>query len=152
MAPHPLPGMADISRTSRFVEGSRPVAQTPFTDSFVGARALVVEDEFLIAIDVQRILETAGAREVVLAARVADAFAALDGPEPFDIAVLDLLLGEESGEPVAKRLIERRIPFVYSTGIKPSRDEASAMPVVPKPYNSVTLLAGLAKAVAIMRA
>jgi DNA-binding NtrC family response regulator len=130
------------------------VAPSPAHDPIAGARALVVEDEFLIAIDVQRILETAGAREVVLAARVADAMAALDGPEPFDIAVLDILLGEESGEPVAKRLVERGIPFVYSTGIGPSgvnTEGAGAMPIVPKPYTSATLLAGLAKASAMLR-
>lgn len=128
---------------------------TPIPDPIVGARALVVEDEFLIAIDVQRILETAGAREVVLAARVADALAALDGPEPFDIAVLDVLLGKESGEPIAKRLIERGIPFVYGTGIGSPNIDAEgvgSMPIVPKPYTSTTLLAGLAKAVAMLRA
>ncbi len=135
------------------VEESRPVAPSSRPDPIVGARALVVEDEFLIAIDVQRILESAGARDVILAARVADAMAALSGPEPFDIAVLDILLGEESGEPVAKRLLELRIPFVYSTGIGPSGINAGAnlMPIVPKPYNSATLLSGLVKAVATLR-
>jgi DNA-binding NtrC family response regulator len=123
------------------------------SDPIVGARALVVEDEFLIAIDVQRILETAGAREVVLAARVADALAALDGPEPFDLAVLDLLLGEESGEAVANRLVERRVPFIYGTGMGSANVAAGtgSMPIVPKPYNSATLLSGLAKAIALLR-
>lgn len=137
-----------------FIEESWPVAQSLGPDPIVGARALVVEDEFLIAIDVQRILETAGAREVVLAARVADALAALEAPEPFDLAVLDIILGEESGEPVAKRLVEHGIPFVYSTGIGPSgiyAEELRSRPIVPKPYNSATLLAGLAKAIAAMR-
>jgi len=148
------PEWLTFSRTSTFIEDSRPVAQSSGTDPIVGMRALVIEDEFLIAIDVQRILETAGAREVVLVARVVDAQAALDGPEPFDIAVLDILLGEESGESIAKQLVERRIPFVYSTGMGPfgiNAEDAGLMPIVPKPYSSATLLSGLAKAIAVLR-
>jgi CheY-like chemotaxis protein len=137
---------------THFFEAS--VTRLSDSDPVTGARALVIEDEFLIAIDVQRILEAAGAREVILAARVADALKALGGPEPFDIAVLDILLGDESSEPVARILVERRIPFVYGTGMG-IRDMLPKglghVRIVPKPYNGETLLKGLAQAAADLR-
>lgn len=119
-------------------------------DSLItGARVLVVEDEFLIAVDVQRILEEAGAREVVLTARSAEALAALDMPEAFDAAVLDIRLGSESSAEIASALIDRRIPFVYGSGLSiatPPPDRFRHVPIVEKPYTSQMLMEALIKA------
>src|SRR2546422_2248809 len=81
--------------------GPAPMAQSSESDVIAGRRVLVIEDEFLIALEVQRILEEAGAREVVLVARASEALTALGAAEPFDMAVLDLLLRDEAGGPVA---------------------------------------------------
>lgn len=113
------------------------------------ARVLVLEDEFLIALELERIFEAAGAREVVITGRVEDAVAALARPEPFDLAVLDVQIGKHSSEEIALILVERRVPFVYGTGMDSSLaipDRLRHIPVAAKPYNAQALLTALAQA------
>jgi CheY-like chemotaxis protein len=126
-----------------------PVSKTPFT----GKRFLVVEDEFLIQLDIQGTLEAAGATSVVTASRVDEALKALDGGtdpnEKFDAAVLDLRLDKDSSAPVAERLATTKVPFVFLTGapndVAFAKDHASA-PIVGKPFDSAALLAALERA------
>src|SRR6186997_965770 len=80
-----------------------------------GKRVLVVEDEFLIALDIQHILESANA-EVVLAYRVNQALEALRTNGPFAAALLDLKLDGETSLPIAEQLHAAGVPFVFSTG------------------------------------
>jgi CheY-like chemotaxis protein len=58
-----------------------------------GKRVLVVEDEFLIALDIETILESGGA-EVQTANRVEQALTLIKSGGPFDGAVLDTLTGQ----------------------------------------------------------
>ncbi len=106
---------------------------------------LIIEDEFLIAADVERIVQDAGAAGVLLASSVATARAFLDGGRPIDLAILDLKLGGEDGLPLAQELRDRRIPFVVATGL----DSNAALPdaiVVHKPYNDRDVVQALVKA------
>jgi predicted metal-dependent phosphotriesterase family hydrolase len=95
---------------------------------FQGRRILVVEDEPLITFLLEDTLMIAGAQTVVQAARVADGRSAL---------------------PVADRLAELGVPFVFATGLDPSavnKGEHATAPVITKPYNPeevVSCLAGL---------
>ena len=57
-----------------------------------GKRCLVLDDEFLIALDIQQTLELAGAAYVACVATAAEAFALLRARPDFDIAVLDVKL------------------------------------------------------------
>ena len=66
-----------------------PDPKTPLA----GLRCLVLDDELLIALDIQQILEAAGAAQVLCAGNAADAMAALRGGQVFDLAVLDVILG-----------------------------------------------------------
>ena len=59
-----------------------------------GKRCLVLDDEFLIALDIQQTLELAGAASVACVATVTEALALLEGSPDFDIAVLDIKLSE----------------------------------------------------------
>ena len=130
------------------------MAQSSESDVIAGRRVLVIEDEYLIALEVQRILEEAGAREVVLVARAAEALTALGAAEPFDMAVLDVRLGDESGEPVARTLEERGIPFVIVTGLAsegPVLEGFGHIPVLEKPYDAGTLVQTLVEAVRAAR-
>jgi CheY-like chemotaxis protein len=123
-------------------------------DFFSGKRILVVEDEFLIALDIQRILEGEGVKTVVTASRVAQALDLVLSGGPFDAAVLDLRLDRETSTPVAERLHEARIPFVFLTGGQATDDiiqRFKSAPVVGKPFDSDALLAALAKAMAAER-
>jgi DNA-binding response OmpR family regulator len=112
-------------------------------------RVLVLEDEFLIAMEIEEILESAGAREVVVVGRVADALAVITDTRSIELAVLDIHLGSESSEAVALALMQRNIPFVFGTAMDSSiavPDQLRHIPVVDKPYNGETLLAALEKA------
>ena len=113
-----------------------------------GKRVLVVEDEFLIALDIQSILENAGA-EVVLAHRVAHAIETIHNNGPFDAALLDLKLDTETSVPIAERLHADGVPFVFSTGATGDTAIAARFPdvtIVGKPFHTETLVAALAAA------
>jgi CheY-like chemotaxis protein len=121
----------------------------PIADaSLNGKRILVVEDEFLILLDIRHILESAGA-SIVTASGVADALAALGARGRFDAAVLDLRLDRDSSTPVAERLLAAGVPFVFLTGAPSEASQAqqfSKVPVIGKPFDSATLLAALSHA------
>jgi CheY-like chemotaxis protein len=119
-----------------------------------GKRLLVVEDEFLILLDLQNILEAAGAESIVTASHIADAFVALDRSATFDAAVLDLKLDKDSAAPVAERLSLIGVPFVFLTGAPTDAQLALQFgfaPVVGKPFDSATLLEALSQAMTTRR-
>ena len=88
---------------------------TPPTLPLSGRRILVVEDEYLIAIEIERWLLEAGAE---VAGPVPDAERALALIEtgPLDAAVLDIHLNCEPVYIVADRLTERGVPYLFATG------------------------------------
>jgi len=114
-----------------------------------GKRCLVLDDEFLIALDIQQVLEDCGA-DVVCAGNVADALSAIDGAG-FDLGVLDLKL---SGTPatsiaVAEALSARGTPIVFLTGMRGDDVHTARFPrapVVIKPYETPLLLSAIARA------
>jgi len=57
-----------------------------------GKRCLVLDDEFLIALDIQQTLELAGAEYVAAVASVPEALALLRGEPEFNLAVLNVKL------------------------------------------------------------
>jgi len=113
-----------------------------------GKRLLVVEDEFLIALDIESIFESVGA-EVKTANRVDQALAVIKNDGPFDAAVLDLKLERETSLPIAEQLQVQSVPFVFLTG---AAGDASIVaqfanaPVVGKPFDSETLFSALEQA------
>lgn len=74
-------------------------------------RALIVEDEFFIALDLADRLEALGWSVVTIAATVSGALASLDRERP-DIALLDINIEDGLVTPVAARLQAREVPFV----------------------------------------
>ena len=120
------------------------------THALSGKRVLVVEDEFLIALDIQRMLEGEGVKTVLTASRVAQALDLFLSGGPFDAAVLDLRLDRETSTPVAERLHAAGVPFVFLTGGQATDDiiqRFKSAPVVGKPFDvpgALRLLAPLA--------
>lgn len=80
-----------------------------------GARVLVLEDEAIIALDVEGILTDAGFEVAATLATCADALEWLD-QNVAHIALLDMHLLDGSCEPVARRLADKAIPFVVFSG------------------------------------
>ena len=88
---------------------------SPASVDLAGRRALVVEDQFLIALDMEVMLRALGVRAVDLATGIADALAAIDRTPP-DLAILDWKLGVTTTVPVAEALRVRGTPFVFVSG------------------------------------
>jgi len=115
-----------------------------------GARCLVLDDDLLIALDIEQLLRAAGASVVACVGNVADAVVALQNETPFTVAVLDIALGgSDDGVAVAALLQQRNIPFVFLTGMGGNDPRAlryPEAPVVDKPYQLDELLAALRRA------
>jgi CheY-like chemotaxis protein len=112
--------------------------------SIAGRRFLVLDDEFLIALDIQQVLESAGADSVVCAGNATDALKAIEAALAFDLAVLDYrLTGSTSSLYVADALMQASIPFVFLTGMrgdKQMQEKYPDVPVVEKPYDAKLLI------------
>ncbi len=93
---------------------------------------LVVEDEYLIALEAQHMLEDAGADVVLLANSVRDVRKLLDDGPPIDVAILDLKLGDEDARPLMGSFAEKAIPFLLTTGFEGAAPEGVV--VLTKPY------------------
>ncbi|MER2534970.1 MAG: response regulator [Rhizobiaceae bacterium] len=108
-----------------------------------GLRILVIEDEFLIALDMEQLCSDNGAATVAIVSRMVSP---QDLPD-CDVAILDLKLSGVSTVPLAQHLRQRGVPFVLVSGYQ-DRDEISRQfpgaPVLPKPYMPEDLLSAVA--------
>ncbi len=85
-----------------------------------GVRVLVVEDDPFLLMDLESTLGGAGAVVVGLCRTLEEALRCSD-PADFSVAVLDYRLGAETASPVARRLVDQGVPFLFYTG--QARDE-----------------------------
>jgi CheY-like chemotaxis protein len=106
--------------------------------SLSGKAVLVVEDEPLIAYVLQVDLEDVGAR-VVTATTRAGALAILER-RTFDVAILDLRLGDGDCGEVASSLRAQGIPYVVASG-DPMAEDYGAHARLDKPYLSAEVIA-----------
>jgi DNA-binding response OmpR family regulator len=77
----------------------------------MSTRVLVVEDEFMIGLDIGQQLADAGYEVVGPATSVEKALRFIAEPG-CDVAILDVNLGDETSEPVARKLRGSGKPFV----------------------------------------
>ena len=99
-------------------------------------RILVLEDEALILLDLEQTLMDAGVETVLVAATNADALTIVDGAV-LDAAILDVNLGRgESSYDVARRLQQKGVPFLFSSGTDGVSEGFENVPLVLKPFTS----------------
>jgi CheY-like chemotaxis protein len=96
--------------------GSEMSLQTDNPGPLSGRRVLVVEDEYFLADDIARALQSLGARVLGPVAELSDAAHLLEGQPMVDAAIVDINLRGELVFPFARRLRARNIPFVFTTG------------------------------------
>jgi DNA-binding response OmpR family regulator len=102
---------------------------------------LVVEDEPLLAMDVERLLGDVGYRVIGPATTPSHALRIIEADRP-DLAVVDLNLGREMIFPLLDVLADRAIPFVFVTGhsIEMVPAQHRHRPFLQKPYEPAALL------------
>jgi len=114
------------------------------SSSLAGVRILLLEDEPLIALEVEDLCRESGAEEVVTRGALDEAESALS--DKFDIAVVDLILRGKSALPLADKLVSLQIPIVFTTGGDADAQLAERFPDAPlvkKPYNRTELIGAI---------
>ena len=114
--------------------------------SYIPRRVLVVEDDAVLALDIEATLADAGVREVVLVATTADALAALREAKP-DVMVIDVHLADRSDGWALAELVDTVGPnppgIIFSTGAPQDIPApiAALGHVLEKPYAPADLVA-----------
>jgi len=107
-----------------------------------GEQVLILEDEPLIALDVQEVLEREGAT-VLVAPTIREALQCAGHPG-LSAGLLDVAVGREDAEPVCEALSRRRVPFVFFTGmLESSLVRWPGAPIVRKPAASAAIIGAL---------
>lgn len=122
----------------------------PAGGALQGRRVLIVEDEMLVAMELESLLAQEGYAVLGPAPSIARALAVLDQARP-DAALLDINLNGEPATAVAARLSEEGVPFVLITGYAEAQSrepELQNAPRVDKPVNQQELLRVLARLLA----
>ncbi len=115
-----------------------------------GKSILVLEDEFLIAMDVEQMCSDAGAADILIIRTVPEAEAALEQGRRFDAAIVDVMLAGRPTLDFARRLGDAGIPFVFATGYAENEELATAFPgvaVVSKPYAGHAIVSALTETI-----
>lgn len=111
-----------------------------------GMRLLVLEDEYLIGLDLERIAEECGAKSVELISTIDGLLDWIDRGSECDIAILDVQAGNVPSFQAALVLKERGIPIVFTTAYDQSPDLAgfAGVPIVGKPYGKQEIVQAVA--------
>ncbi len=99
---------------------------------------LVVEDEPFILLEIQRILEEAGA--CVHAARSVQEALALLAAEPITASILDYRLQGGTADDLCHQLAARKIPFVIYSGYSDVKGACNKGEIVSKPADPQLLV------------
>lgn len=134
--------------TGRMPQRERPAAGhvAPLHAHRARKRVLIVEDEPLIALEIEEMLELHGYDPIGQAPTVGAALKAIARSEP-DLAVVDANLVGEPVDGVLAALRSRKVPCVMVTGFAreslPNIVSADRIPVVTKPVQAAALMAAL---------
>lgn len=119
-------------------------------DALRAAHILVVEDSFLILMELESVLLDAGAEAVWTCRSVSEGLRVLT-EQVVDAAILDLQLDRETSVPVARALAARAVPFFFYTGQLDTggvRAEWPGCQVIAKPAGPQKIVATAASLIA----
>ncbi len=115
-------------------------------DEKLSGNVLLVEDNVIIALDAEKMLYDLGAENVYVASRAAKALEIADDVT-LSFALLDVNLGSESSESIARALEKKKVPFAFATGYGDDTPLAETFPsvdIIQKPF-STQILANIVK-------
>lgn len=102
---------------------------------------LVLEDDYLIALDLTDLLSRLGCARTQLACSPDEALSQVDGVA---FATIDVKLGTRRCLPVVQKLEQLGIPFIYVSGYtEPDQPDLPKAPWVNKPATAEDLLAAI---------
>ncbi len=128
--PVALPGRAEGRATS-----ASWLPRAAATAAAHSRRILIVEDEAMLALQLKALLESRGHSVVGPAASLKQALKIVREQE-IDAALLDIRLTDGDSIPAAEVLLNRNIPFAFTTGLGPEALPAPlrSLPRLAKPY------------------
>jgi CheY-like chemotaxis protein len=113
------------------------------SESLIGKRILIVEDEMMLMLLLDEMLASFGVIPVA-APSVAAALQLVNGGE-FDAATLDINLGTETSYRIADELQRRQIPFLFISGYGMHLSAGyNDVPILRKPFTITQLADALA--------
>ncbi len=119
-----------------------------------GDRVLLAEDEFIIASEIEDLLEQAELRVVGPAAALSQALL-LAQSDGIAAAILDVNLAGEQCWPVARLLRERGVPFFFLSGYLENHmrlpDDLADAPMLGKPIEAEQFWAALDETLPLLR-
>jgi CheY-like chemotaxis protein len=100
-------------------------------------RVLIVEDEMLVAMNIEDMLLELGHEVAGLAGRLQPGLA-LVREAAFDVAMLDVNLAGEQSFPIADALADKGIPYLFATGYgaKGVIEAHRHAPILQKPFRA----------------
>lgn len=110
-------------------------------------KVLVVEDESIIALDVEQMLHDHGVRHVYLAASLKQARRLLATSPGIGLAVVDIKLEDGSGMELIAEFTGKGIPVIMATGY--DVQDAGSIQVLSKPYSAQVLIRAAFKALEV---
>jgi DNA-binding response OmpR family regulator len=104
-------------------------------------RILIAEDEFLLGIQLEEDLRSAGC-SIVGPFTTLETATQASRHEPFDLAILDINLNGHMVYPLADELSARGIPFIFLSGYIPADlpEKFRRSPQIAKPHDPAALL------------
>ena len=94
---------------------SVPALSTTESQDFCGGRVLLVEDNLLIAMELEAMLQALGFQQIDTAPRVSASLKLLKDQQ-YSLALLDIDLKGETSFAIAETLLSLKIPFLFTTG------------------------------------
>lgn len=114
-----------------------------------GRTALVVEEEFLIALDIQRMLETQGAGQTLFARTVAEAALMRDRWSEIGVAVVEVRIRDAAGLQLVDDLRRAGVPTILTTAdVTVGRVPYPELSVLPKPIAEDAMASAIRQALA----
>lgn len=112
-----------------------------------GTRVLIVEDECVIAMEIECTLKDCGAQVVGSCTTVESAIEQIDRSRDFDAAILDIDLRGQYAGPVADKLIRVGIPFIITSGYEPKQYgiRFKGVPWLEKPVSPSSIAAAIVR-------